>query len=43
MGAAPTTSTGAWSILTGIAANASMAKGGTVVVDDLLKEHGIVI
>jgi predicted dehydrogenase len=34
---------GAWSILTGISANASIATGQTVVVDDLLREHGIVI
>ncbi|MEF2072445.1 Gfo/Idh/MocA family protein [Consotaella aegiceratis] len=32
---------GAWSILTGIAANASMATGETVHVDALLAEHGI--
>ena len=33
---------GAWSILTGIAANASIAKGGeTVHIDRMLAEHGI--
>jgi predicted dehydrogenase len=32
---------GAWSILTGIAANASIANGETVHVDALLKQHGI--
>jgi hypothetical protein len=32
---------GAWSILTGIAANGSMESGGTVDVDQLLAENGI--
>lgn len=32
---------GAWSILTGIAANASMARGETVHIDQFLAEHGI--
>ena len=32
---------GAWSILTGIAANASIASGNVVDVDRLLKENGI--
>lgn len=32
---------GAWSILTGIAANRAMASGGTVEVAALLAEHGI--
>jgi predicted dehydrogenase len=32
---------GAWSILTGIAANASIASGRTMDVDELLAEHGI--
>ena len=34
---------GAWSILTGIAANASMAENRLVSVDELLKEHGITL
>jgi predicted dehydrogenase len=34
---------GAWSILTGIAANQAIATGKSVVVDDLLAENGIVI
>ena len=32
---------GAWSILTGIAANKSIATGETVIVDDMLKQAGI--
>jgi len=32
---------GAWSILTGIAANASMDRGGTVTIDELLRESDI--
>jgi predicted dehydrogenase len=32
---------GAWSILTGIAANVAMERGGTVLVDDLLTEADI--
>ena len=32
---------GAWSILTGIAANASIASGDVVDVDRLLQENGI--
>jgi len=32
---------GAWSILTGIAANASMERGQTVKIADLLKEAGV--
>ncbi len=35
--------TGAWSILTGIAANASIATGKEVVVDDMLAEKGIAL
>ncbi|MBU1176024.1 MAG: Gfo/Idh/MocA family oxidoreductase [Alphaproteobacteria bacterium] len=34
---------GAWSILTGIAANQSIATGKTVIVDDMLKEAGIAL
>jgi hypothetical protein len=34
---------GAWSILTGIAANISIATGKEVVVDELLRENGVVI
>lgn len=34
---------GAWSILTGIAANASMAGGGRVEVDEMLAEAGIAL
>jgi hypothetical protein len=34
---------GAWSILTGIAANASMAGGGRVDVDQMLADAGIVL
>ena len=32
---------GAWSILTGIAANVAMERGRTVTVDDLLREAQI--
>jgi hypothetical protein len=32
---------GAWSILTGIAANASIATGETIHIDRFLAEHGI--
>lgn len=34
---------GAWSILTGLAANRAIAGGGTVVVDDMLAEAGIAL
>lgn len=34
---------GAWSILTGIAANIAIATGKGVVIDELLRENGIVI
>ncbi len=34
---------GAWSILTGIAANASVASGAAIDVDDLLAAHGIAL
>ena len=34
---------GAWSILTGIAANQSMATGNAVIVDDLLAANGITL
>jgi hypothetical protein len=34
---------GAWSILTGIAANQAIASGRAVAVDELLEENGIVI
>lgn len=40
-GRASTHKEGAWSILTGIAANASIASGQTVDVDRMLKEAGI--
>lgn len=42
-GRASTWREGAWSILTGIAANQSIATGQTVVVDQMLKEAGIVL
>ena len=34
---------GAWSILTGIAANASIASGAVIDVDRLLEENGIAL
>jgi predicted dehydrogenase len=34
---------GAWSVLTGIAANLAMDRGGTVIVDELLEATGIVL
>ena len=37
----PTEVMGAWSILTGIAANASIASGAVVDVDEMLRTNGI--
>jgi hypothetical protein len=42
-GRASTQKEGAWSILTGIAANASIAGAGRVDVDKMLADAGIVL